>query len=55
LLPLLNDIATICKDGINANRKANGLYVEKKTLTANDALQIHLAPAEGFLIRVKKE
>jgi len=29
--------------------------IEEKTLTANDALQIHLAPAEGFLIRMKKE
>ena len=29
--------------------------MEEKTLTAADALQIHLAPGGGFLIRLKKE
>jgi hypothetical protein len=29
--------------------------IEEKTLTANNKLQIHLAPAGGFLVRLKKE
>ncbi len=47
-----NYTATICKDGINANRNAMDYTLEEKVLTANDALQIHLAPAGGFLIRL---
>jgi len=46
---------TICKDGINADRNAMDYMMEEKTLTANDKLQIHLAPAGGFLVRLKKE
>ena len=46
---------TICKDGINADRNAMDYAIEEKTLTANDKLQIHLAPAGGFLVRLKKE
>lgn len=50
-----NYAATICKDGINANRNAMDYTIEEKTLTANDALQIHLAENGGFLVRLKKE
>lgn len=50
-----NYAATICKDGINANRNAMDYTIEEKTLTANDNLQIHMAPAGGFLMRLKKE
>jgi hypothetical protein len=31
------------------------IYNRKKILTANDLLQIHLAPAGRFLVRLKKE
>lgn len=50
-----NYTATICKDGINANRNAMDYTIEEKTLTATDALQIHLAENGGFLVRLKKE
>ncbi|MGH2646790.1 MAG: glycoside hydrolase family 97 catalytic domain-containing protein, partial [Ginsengibacter sp.] len=46
---------TICKDGINADRNAMDYLIEEKTVTANDSLQIHLAPDGGFLVRVKKK
>ena len=49
-----NYIATICKDGINADRNAMDYAIEEKTLSANDKLQIHLAPAGGFLVKLKK-
>ncbi len=57
-LNFLNDgnyTATICKDGINADRNAMDYTIEEKTFTANDNLQIHLAPNGGFLVRLKKE
>jgi alpha-glucosidase len=47
--------ATICKDGINADRNAMDYMIEEKTLTANDSLQIHMAPAGGFLVRLRKD
>ena len=50
-----NYTATICKDGINADRNAMDYVIEEKTLTANDSLQIHLAGAGGFLVRLRKE
>jgi alpha-glucosidase len=50
-----NYTATVCKDGINADRNAMDYVIEEKTLTANNKLQIHLAPAGGFLVRLKKE
>jgi alpha-glucosidase len=54
-LPTGNYTTTVCKDGINAHRNAMDYTIEEKTLTANDALQIHIAPAGGFLIRLEKE
>ena len=54
-LPAGNYTATICKDGINANRNAMDYAIDEKIVTANDALQIHLAPGGGFLVRLKKE
>lgn len=47
--------ATICKDGINANRNAMDYALEEKIVTANDRLAIHMAPAGGFLLRLRKE
>lgn len=57
-LSFLNDgnyNASICRDGINADRNAMDYAIEEKTLTANDKFQIHLAPAGGFLVRLKRE
>jgi len=50
-----NYATTICKDGINADRNAMDYVMEEKPLTANDNLQIHMAPAGGFLMRVAKK
>ncbi|HNP22689.1 MAG TPA: glycoside hydrolase family 97 protein [Panacibacter sp.] len=54
-LPTGNYTATICKDGINADRNAMDYVIEEKRLPANDTMQIHLAPAGGFLLRLKKD
>jgi alpha-glucosidase len=54
-LPGGNYAATICKDGINADRNAMDYVIEQKTLKHDDSVQVHLAPAGGFLVRLKKE
>jgi alpha-glucosidase len=46
---------TICKDGVNADRNAMDYVIEEKTLSANDNLQIHLAPNGGFLVKLIKQ
>lgn len=48
--------ATICKDGINADRYAADYILEKEVpVKKNDMINIHLAPGGGFLIRLDKQ
>ena len=48
--------ATICKDGINADRYAADYVIRKDvTVKKNDTIKIHLAPGGGFLIRLNKQ
>ncbi len=48
--------ATICKDGVNADRYASDYVLQKNILVKkNDILKIHLAPGGGFLIRLDKQ
>lgn len=48
--------ATICKDGINADRYAGDYVIQKdRTIKNNDEIKIHLAPGGGFLIRLDKQ
>ncbi len=50
-----NYAATICKDGLNADRYAADYVFEKDIpIKMNDELKIHLAPGGGFLIRLDK-
>ncbi len=53
-LPACNYTATICKDGINANRNAADYNIEQIVVDQNSNLSIHLAPGGGFLIRLIK-
>ena len=47
--------ATICKDGINADRYAADYVIQKDiTVKKNDEMKIHIAPGGGFLIRLDK-
>ena len=50
-----NYVATICKDGINADRNAMDYIIEEKTLSSNDTIDLHIANGGGFLVRLKKE
>ena len=47
--------ATICKDGINADRNAMDYILEESAIQQNSHIPIHLAPGGGFLIRLKKD
>lgn len=48
--------ATICKDGINADRYAADYLIQKNVIVKkNDTMKIHLAPGGGFLIRLDKQ
>ena len=48
--------ATICKDGVNADRYAADYVIQKDVLVRkNDSMKIHLAPGGGFLIRLEKQ
>ena len=48
--------ATICKDGVNADRYAADYVIQKDVVVKkNDTVNIHLAPGGGFLIRMEKQ
>ena len=48
--------ATICKDGINADRYAADYLLQKDIpVKKGDLIKIHLAPGGGFLIRLDKK
>lgn len=46
--------ATICKDGVNAERYAGDYILTESTVKKNDTIKFHLAPGGGFFIRLKK-
>ena len=47
--------ATVCTDGVNAERYASDYNLRDETLTKDKTLPVHLAPGGGFLIRLIKE
>ncbi|MBL7741357.1 MAG: glycoside hydrolase family 97 protein [Chitinophagaceae bacterium] len=47
--------ATICKDGINADRYPSDYVLERKSLTNMSKLTINMAPGGGYVIRLKKQ
>jgi alpha-glucosidase len=48
--------ATICRDGVNADRYAADYVLQKGVIVKkNDEVNIHLAPGGGFLIRLDKQ
>jgi alpha-glucosidase len=49
-------MATICRDGINADRYAADYLIEKDLrINKDDQYSIHMAPGGGFLIRLVKK
>lgn len=47
--------ATICKDGINADRYAADYILNDAVVKKGDVMKIHLAPGGGFLVKLVKE
>ena len=46
--------ATICQDGVNADRVASDYQLRTVTVTADTKLSIHLAPGGGFAMKLIK-
>lgn len=44
--------ATICEDGINADRSASDYKITKRLVSKKDSLNLHLAPGGGYLVRI---
>ena len=47
--------ATICKDGVNADRYPADYLISESTVKKGDMLKIKLAPGGGFLVRLVKK
>jgi alpha-glucosidase len=48
--------ATVCRDGVNADRYAADYVIQRKVVVKkNDEMKIHLAPGGGFLILLQKQ
>jgi len=47
-----NYAATICEDGINADKYASDYKLYSKTIKQNDSITIKMAPGGGYLIRL---
>ena len=54
-LPAGSYKATVCHDGINADRNAMDYIIEQKEITSVSNISLHLAPGGGFVIRLLKE
>jgi alpha-glucosidase len=46
--------ATICKDGVNADRYAADYILSDTWIKKDDQMTLHMAPGGGFLIRIEK-
>ena len=50
-----NYTATICEDGINADRYPSDYTLHSKELTRSSGLAIKMAPGGGYVVRLKKK
>ena len=46
--------ATVCKDGVNADRYAGDYILADTIVKRDDVLKFHLAPGGGFFVRLKR-
>lgn len=46
--------ATICEDGINADRYASDYKLTRATISGTDSYKIRMAPGGGFILRLQK-
>jgi alpha-glucosidase len=47
--------ATICEDGINADRYASDYVITERTVTAQDLLTFTMHPGGGCMVRFRKK
>ncbi|WP_337042707.1 glycoside hydrolase family 97 protein [Emticicia sp. 17c] len=48
-------IATVCQDGVNADRYAADYRISTQTVTKKDVLPVHLAPGGGYVVKLVKK
>ena len=46
--------ATVCEDGINADRYPSDYVLSTKTLRKGESIKINMAPGGGWLLRLRK-
>jgi len=46
--------ATICSDGVNADRYPSDYVLEKKQIRAGEKLQIKMAPGGGYVVKLRR-
>ncbi|NEU09601.1 glycoside hydrolase family 97 protein [Flavihumibacter sp. R14] len=54
-LPEARYQATICKDGINAEKNAADYILQTTSITNAESLPVHMAPGGGFLIKLSPD
>jgi alpha-glucosidase len=54
-LPPGNYHATICEDGVNADRYPADYRLSEATLTPRDNLKVSMAPGGGYVLRLRKQ
>jgi alpha-glucosidase len=47
--------ATMCEDGVNADRWASDYSIKSFSVNSGDRIQIKMAPGGGYLLRLKKK
>jgi alpha-glucosidase len=47
--------ATICEDGINADRHASDYKLSNRQITRTEMLKIKMAPGGGYLLKLQKK
>jgi alpha-glucosidase len=54
-LPAGNYEATVCEDGLNADRYPSDYSIETFSVTNNNSISIQMAPGGGYLLRLRKK
>ena len=54
-LPQGNYEATVCEDGVNADRYASDYSIKTFSVSNNDSIKIQMAPGGGYMLRLKRK
>ena len=54
-LPDGNYEATLCEDGVNADRNAADYSIQSRSIRSGETIKIQMAPGGGYLLRLKRK